>query len=73
MTIDSMFTHLCCVSATRCPQDASSKHAPGSLDIEEEPPTPFIGGVSDTWMASINDERPPTPPCGRPGGPSVFI
>ncbi|WPT14103.1 Serine/threonine-protein phosphatase BSL1-like protein [Picochlorum sp. SENEW3] len=42
------------------------------LKLEEEPPTPYAG-ASDTWMASVNEERPPTPPRGRPGGPSVFI
>jgi protein phosphatase len=48
---------------------------PGNgIDVEEEPPTPFHGAnVSDTWMSSVNEERPPTPPRGRPGGPSVFI
>jgi protein phosphatase len=41
---------------------------------EEEPPTPYhAGSIADTWMASVNEERPPTPPRGRPGGPSVFI
>eukprot|EP00889_Picochlorum_renovo_P008416 jgi/Picre1/35446/NNA_002908.t1 len=40
------------------------------LKLEEEPPTPYAG-ASDTWMASVNEERPPTPPRGRPGGPSV--
>lgn len=44
----------------------------GVDDIEEDPPTP-IGGLADTWMASVNEERPPTPPRGRPGGASVFI
>lgn len=44
----------------------------GTEDIEEDPPTPFAG-VSDTWMAAVNEERPPTPPRGRPGNPSVFI
>lgn len=57
------------------PSTPRGSPAPGSgLDIEEEPPTPYIhGGAADTWMASVNDERPPTPPRGRPGGPSVFI
>ncbi len=56
------------------PNTPRGSPAPGTgLDIDEEPPTPFIHGVSDTWMASVNDERPPTPPRGRPGGPSVFI
>ena len=56
------------------PDTPRGSPAPGTgLDIDEEPPTPFIHGVSDTWMASVNDERPPTPPRGRPGGPSVFI
>ena len=57
------------------PSTPRGSPAPGSgLDIDEEPPTPYIhGGAADTWMASVNDERPPTPPRGRPGGPSVFI
>mmetsp|Transcript_5958 Transcript_5958/g.17050 ORF Transcript_5958/g.17050 Transcript_5958/m.17050 type:complete len:903 (+) Transcript_5958:293-3001(+) len=33
-------------------------------DIDEEPPTPHP--LNDTWMQAINDERPPTPPRGRP-------
>ncbi|DBB07366.1 hypothetical protein WJX82_002389 [Trebouxia sp. C0006] len=39
--------------------------------IEEEPPTPHP--MTDTWMQSINEERPPTPPRGRPsnGSPSL--
>lgn len=36
--------------------------------LEEEPPTPYPHAHSDVWMAAINDERPPTPPRGRPGG-----
>ncbi len=31
---------------------------------EEEPPTPHPR--TDTWMAAVNEERPPTPPRGRP-------
>ena len=39
--------------------------AGGSDEIEEDPPTPHPG-ISDTWMAALNEERPPTPPRGRP-------
>ncbi|KAK9868860.1 hypothetical protein WJX84_000767 [Apatococcus fuscideae] len=42
----------------------SPKLQNGGDDIEEEPPTPHP--VNDTWMQAINDERPPTPPRGRP-------
>ncbi|CAL5230077.1 g13534 [Coccomyxa viridis] len=39
-------------------------------EVEEEPPTPHP--MNDTWMAAINEERPPTPPRGRPAnGPSL--
>lgn len=48
--------------------------ASNGIDAEEEPPTPYhASNIADTWMASVNEERPPTPPRGRPGGPSVFI
>ena len=52
------------------PLPPSTPRTPGSLgaagdEIEEDPPTPHPG-VPDTWMAAINEERPPTPPRGRP-------
>lgn len=37
----------------------------GVIPIDEEPPTPHPG-FSDSWMQNINEERPPTPPRGRP-------
>ena len=53
------------------PLPPSTPRTPGSLggaggdEIEEDPPTPHPG-ISDTWMAALNEERPPTPPRGRP-------
>ena len=49
---------------------ASIKAGDSSEEAEEEPPTPHP--MNDTWMAAINEERPPTPPRGRPSnGPSL--
>lgn len=46
------------------------KASDSSEDVEEEPPTPHP--MTDTWMSAINDERPPTPPRGRPAnGPNL--
>ena len=46
------------------------KAADSGDEVEEEPPTPHP--MNDTWMAAINEERPPTPPRGRPAnGPSL--
>lgn len=42
-----------------------------SAPLEEDPPTPHPS--SDTWMASINEERPPTPPRGRPHMPGSSL
>lgn len=40
--------------------------------IEEDPPTPHPGiNIVDTWMAAVNEERPPTPPRGRSGSQSL--
>ena len=40
--------------------------------IEEDPPTPHPGiNIVDTWMAAVNEERPPTPPRGRSGAQSL--
>ena len=40
--------------------------------IEEDPPTPHPGlSMLDTWMAAVNEERPPTPPRGRPASQSL--
>lgn len=52
------------------PLPPSTPRTPGSLggsgdEIEEDPPTPHPG-IADTWMAALNEERPPTPPRGRP-------
>lgn len=45
------------------------------IPLEEDPPTPHPSTFSDTWMAHINEERPPTPPRGRPSinGPSMNL
>jgi protein phosphatase len=36
-------------------------------------PGPISTGALDTWMQSVNEERPPTPPRGRAtnGSPSL--
>ena len=51
------------------PLPPSTPRTPGSAgggdEIEEDPPTPHPG-IADTWMAALNEERPPTPPRGRP-------
>ena len=40
--------------------------------IEEDPPTPHPGiNIIDTWMAAVNEERPPTPPRGRSNSQSL--
>ncbi|KAK9811526.1 hypothetical protein WJX72_005322 [[Myrmecia] bisecta] len=47
------------------PNEPRTPKSMGSGDeIDEEPPTPHP--VTDTWMQVINEERPPTPPRGRP-------
>lgn len=53
---------------------ATPRGSPGPQESPsmEEPPTPYAGAAHmngmDTWMATVNEERPPTPPRGR-GGP----
>lgn len=50
--------------------NGTPKTSDSTDDVEEEPPTPHP--MTDTWMAAINEERPPTPPRGRPpNGPSL--
>lgn len=47
------------------PLPPNTPHTPdsaGGLDEDTPPQT----HANDTWMQSINDERPPTPPRGRP-------
>lgn len=55
------------------PLPPNTPHTPKSSDaddVEEEPNTPHP--MTDTWMAAINEERPPTPPRGRPSnGPNL--
>ncbi len=47
------------------PLPPNTPHTPDSTGgLDEDPPTPHP--ANDTWMQSINDERPPTPPRGRP-------
>lgn len=47
---------------------------PNGERIEEDPPTPHPN-AGDVWMAAVNEERPPTPPRGRPGAqqPLTFV
>lgn len=42
-----------------------------SAPLDEDPPTPHP--TSDTWMQAINEERPPTPPRGRPHVPGSSL
>ncbi len=52
------------------PHTPKARNSDDDEDVEEEPPTPHP--MNDTWMAAINEERPPTPPRGRPpNGPSL--
>lgn len=52
------------------PQLPPSPYAPGADGLDEEPPTPYVSHHgADTWMQQINEERPPTPPRGRPHDP----
>lgn len=45
---------------------------PNGENIDEDPPTPHPGvSMLDTWMAAVNEERPPTPPRGRSGAQSL--
>lgn len=54
------------------PSTPHGSPAPSRDLVEEEPPTPHPGiNVGDTWMASVNEERPPTPPRGRAGSQSL--
>ncbi|KAK2079181.1 hypothetical protein QBZ16_002872 [Prototheca wickerhamii] len=41
-------------------------------DLEDDPPTPHPT-AGDTWMQAINEERPPTPPRGRPVAGQPFF
>eukprot|EP00887_Chlorella_sp_A99_P006383 scaffold3.g6383.t1 len=57
------------------PLPPSTPRTPGSPNgalLEEEPPTPHPSS-GDTWMQAINEERPPTPPRGRPVNPQLSL
>lgn len=48
------------------PNTPHGSPVPNGERIEEDPPTPHPGvTLGDTWMAAVNEERPPTPPRGR--------
>ena len=54
------------------PLPPSTPGSPSRPAVEEEPPTPHPSS-GDTWMQSINEERPPTPPRGRPVNPQQSL
>ena len=56
------------------PHTPGGSPAPGGERPEEEPPTPHPGvNPGDIWMSAVNEERPPTPPRGRPGNPQQSL
>jgi hypothetical protein len=53
------------------PVPPTTPHTPDSSGGLDEEPNHGMG--SDTWMTSVNEERPPTPPRGRPHNPGSSL
>lgn len=55
------------------PVPPTTPHTPDSSSGLDEEANHTMGAGSDTWMTQVNEERPPTPPRGRPHNPGSSL
>lgn len=56
------------------PVPPTTPHTPDSSSgLDEESNHGMAAAGNDTWMTSVNEERPPTPPRGRPHNPGSSL